>query len=177
MSSPSPTYTCPMHPEIVRDAPGDCPICGMALELRGSGESDDAELRDMTRRLIWSAALTLPVVALAMAHMLPGKPLEAVLPHRVGAWFEGALATPVVLWSGWRSIVNRSLNMFSLIALGVGVAYAFTQQSLIWATDGARKNERTSDGVRLMRSSCSSIFVRSVSPARNGRRAAPVRLT
>ncbi len=132
-------WTCPMHPEIVRDAPGDCPICGMALEPVGGGEADDAELRDMTRRFVVSAVLTLPVVALAMAHLLPGDPIGAMVPRRIGAWAEGVLATPVVLWSGWpffvrgwRSVVNRSLNMFSLIALGVGVAYLFSLVALIF---------------------------------------------
>ena len=137
--APAAEWTCPMHPEIVRDGPGECPICGMALEPRGGGEADDAELRDMTRRFVVSAALTLPVVALAMAHLLPGNPVEALVPRRVGAWIEGGLATPVVLWSGWpffvrgwRSVVNRSLNMFSLIALGVGVAFAFSLVALVF---------------------------------------------
>jgi len=128
-----------MHPEIVRDAPGDCPICGMALEPRGGDEVENAELHDMTRRLVVSALLALPVVALAMGHMLPGDPLGAFLPHRQRAWVEGVLTTPIVVWSAWpffvrawRSVVNRSLNMFTLIGLGVGVAYAFSVVALLF---------------------------------------------
>ncbi len=132
-------WTCPMHPEIVRDGPGDCPICGMALEPMDAGAPDDAELVDMTRRFVVSAILTLPVLVLAMAHMVPGNPLEAFVPRRIGILLEAGLATPVVLWSGWpffvrgwRSIVNRSLNMFSLISLGVGVAYGFSVVALVF---------------------------------------------
>ena len=126
-------YTCPMHPEIVRDEPGSCPICGMALEPRtvSLDEEDNAELRDMTRRFWVSLALTLPVFVVAMAESIPG--LDLGIPGSAMTWFELVLATPVVLWGGWpffvrgwRSVVNRSLNMFTLIALGTGVAWAYS---------------------------------------------------
>jgi Cu+-exporting ATPase len=128
-------YTCPMHPEIVRDQPGACPICGMALEPRTvtATEEDNPELRDMTRRFWISVALTVPLLAIAMANMFsstsPRRPfLAAWLP-----WIELLLATPVVLWAGWpffqrgwASIVNRSTNMFTLIAIGTGLAYFYS---------------------------------------------------
>jgi Cu+-exporting ATPase len=124
-----------MHPQIVRDGPGNCPICGMALEpmLPGAADDEDAELRDMTRRFWVSVALSAVVLLLAMSHMLARTPLEALVGHRLRPLLELAFATPVVLWGGWpffvrgwRSLVNRSLNMFTLIALGVGVAYAYS---------------------------------------------------
>ena len=128
-------YTCPMHPEIVRTEPGSCPICGMALEPRTvtAEEEDDSELKDMTRRFWVGVILTIPVLASAMGVYLPGNPLEQIAPHSTWVWFELILATPVVLWAGsfffvrgWQSVVNRSLNMFTLIALGVGVAYLYS---------------------------------------------------
>lgn len=126
-------YTCPMHPEIVRDRPGNCPICGMALEPRTvTAEEDNAELRDMTRRFWVSVALTIPLLVIAMGEMF-GLHLNRFVSPRTLSWLELALATPVVLWGGWpffvrgwQSIVNRSLNMFTLIALGVGVAYVYS---------------------------------------------------
>ena len=126
-------WTCPMHPEIVRDAPGPCPICGMALEPRTvTLEEENPELRDMTRRLWVSAALTVPLVIFAMVRHLPGIDLPHVLTSWA-SWIELALATPVVLWGGWpfferawTSLVNRHLNMFTLIGLGVSVAYVFS---------------------------------------------------
>ena len=127
-------YTCPMHPEIVRDRPGDCPICGMALEpktISAATPEDDAELRDMTRRFWIGAALTFPVFLLAMSHLWPSAP--AWLSGDVSRWIQFALSTPVVLWAGgpfflrgWRSIQTRHLNMFTLIAIGVGVAYLYS---------------------------------------------------
>jgi P-type Cu+ transporter len=128
-------YTCPMHPQIVRPGPGSCPICGMALEPReATGEQDEnPELADMTRRFRISVALTIPILALAMSDLIPGRPLQNILSPRAIGWIELILATPVVLWAGWfffqrgwASIINRSLNMFTLIALGTGTAYVFS---------------------------------------------------
>jgi P-type Cu+ transporter len=128
------TYTCPMHPDVVRNAPGACPICGMALEPRAAtrdGE-ESAELRQMTRRFWAGAALTVPLLALAMSDALP-LPLGRLLGGREATFVELALASPVVLWGGWpffvrgwQSILHRSLNMFTLIGLGVAVAYAYS---------------------------------------------------
>ena len=127
-------YTCPMHPEVVRDEPGFCPICGMALEPRiVTGDEQNEELVDMKRRFWASTALTVPLLIIAMGKMLPGMPLNHLASPRALGWLELALASPVVLWGGWpffvrgwQSIVNRSLNMFTLIALGVGVAYVYS---------------------------------------------------
>jgi Cu+-exporting ATPase len=128
-------YTCPMHPEIVRPGPGSCPICGMALEPRTvtAVEEENPELRDMTRRFWISLALTAPLLAVAMADMLPGMPVHRALPAGWLPWLELLLATPVVLWGGWpffqrgwTSIVNRSTNMFTLIGMGTGVAYLYS---------------------------------------------------
>ncbi len=128
-------YTCPMHPEVVRDAPGDCPKCGMALEPRTVSveEEESAELVDMRRRFWVSAVLTVPLFLVAMADFIPGRPLENLASPRTLDWLEFALGTPVVLWGGWpffvkawRSIANRALNMFTLIGLGVGVAYLYS---------------------------------------------------
>ena len=135
-------YTCPMHPEIVRSAPGSCPICGMALEPRTItlGEDDNLELRDMSRRFWVSAALTAPILFLAMAEMIPGGPVGRLLSGRTVIWLELILATPVVLWGGWpffergwQSIVNRSPNMFTLIALGVGTAYVYSVTATLFS--------------------------------------------
>jgi Cu+-exporting ATPase len=128
-------YVCPMHPEIVRDEPGSCPICGMALEPRTVTLEDapNPELVDMTRRFWISAALSLPLFIVAMSDMIPGQPLQHWFSPRLFSWIQFALATPVVLWCGWpflergwHSIVNRSLNMFTLIAIGVGAAYLYS---------------------------------------------------
>ncbi len=126
-------YTCPMHPQIVRDAPGSCPICGMALvPIAGTGEADDSELRDLTRRLWIGIALSIPLVALAMAPMIGIADPFGVAPRPRG-WIEFALGTPVVLWVGWPiltkfwlSLRHWSLNMYSLIGLGVGLAYLYS---------------------------------------------------
>ena len=124
-----------MHPEIVRSAPGSCPICGMALERREAiaEQVENPELADMTRRFWISAALTIPILALAVSDMIPGQPLQNILSPRAIGWIELILATPVVLWAGWfffergwASVVNGSLNMFTLIALGTGTAYVFS---------------------------------------------------
>ena len=127
-------WTCPMHPEIVRDEPGACPICGMALEPRVvTLEEQNPELDDMTRRFWWSLGVTVPILAFMVSEFLPGQPLQHALPPAWMTWSQFLLATPVVLWGGWpffvrgwASVVNRHLNMFTLIALGVGAAYAFS---------------------------------------------------
>jgi len=128
-------YTCPMHPEIVRQEPGSCPICGMALEPRTltAVEEENPELQDMVRRFWVSVAFTLPLLAIAMVDMLPGMPVQHLLPSGWLPWIELLLATPVVLWGGlpffergWASVVNRSANMFTLIAMGTGVAYVYS---------------------------------------------------
>jgi Cu+-exporting ATPase len=128
-------YTCPMHPEIVRDGPGDCPICGMALEPMGVPAGDEGpnpELVDFTRRLWISAALSIPLLVLTMGPMV-GLPVRDWIGERVAAWLELVLATPVVLWAalpffrrGVASIVNRSPNMWTLISIGVGVAWLYS---------------------------------------------------
>ena len=126
-------YTCPMHPEIEQDHPGDCPKCGMPLEPKtGAAENgEDAEVRSLSRKFWIALVLTIPVFLLAMGHMIPG--LESMVPKRISKWVEFVLTTPVVFWAGgmffsraWKSVVNRSLNMFTLIAVGVGAAYAFS---------------------------------------------------
>ena len=127
-------YTCPMHPQIERDRPGSCPICGMALEpktITVGGEGEDAELRDMTRRFWIGVVLTLPVFVLAMAHVFPNSP--AWMERDLARWIQFIFSTPVVLWAGWpffergwQSIRNRSPNMFTLIAIGVGTAYLYS---------------------------------------------------
>jgi Cu+-exporting ATPase len=129
-------FTCPMHPEIVRPEPGSCPICGMALEPRFIAVGEDAanpELADMTRRFWLAAVLALPLVVVAMGDLLPGEPISQVLSPRVRTLLELALATPVCLWAAWpfyvrfaQSLKNKSLNMFTLIGLGVGVAYGYS---------------------------------------------------
>jgi len=128
-------YTCPMHPEIIRDAPGSCPICGMALEplTPSLEEEENTELMDMTRRFWTAVILTIPVFVLGMSELLPGQPLQQIFSMRTLAWLQLVLASPVVLWAGWpffvrawQSIVYRSLNMFTLIGLGVAVGYLFS---------------------------------------------------
>jgi Cu+-exporting ATPase len=128
-------YVCPMHPEVVQDQPGSCPKCGMALEPREIAleEEENPELTDMTRRFWIGLVLALPVFFLAMSDMIPGRPVQEVLAPSVMSWVQWLLATPVVLWCGWpffqrawASLVNRSLNMFTLIALGTGTAYIYS---------------------------------------------------
>ena len=133
-------YTCPMHPQIRQVGPGACPICGMALEpLEATASADDSELRDMTLRFWVSVALALPLLIFTMSEFVPG----LNLPHRLGEtaapWLQALLATPVVLWGGWpffvrgwRSFVTWKLNMFSLIALGTGAAFAFSMVALLF---------------------------------------------
>ena len=128
-------YVCPMHPEIVRAEPGSCPICGMALEPRTVSLEDEPnpELVDMTRRFWISAFLTLPIALLALTEFLPSKPIHNRFSPHLLNWLQLIIASPVVLWGGWpffergwRSVVNRSLNMFTLIAIGVGTAYLYS---------------------------------------------------
>ena len=134
-------YTCPMHPEVEQDHPGACPKCGMTLEPKTVGVEDEEEQKeiDSLSRKFWTAlVLSVPVLTIAMDHAIPGLHIDSIIPKHVGKWIEFALTTPVVLWAGgffftraWRSIVNRSLNMFTLIAVGVGAAYFYSAIAVI----------------------------------------------
>lgn len=131
-------YICPMHPEVVRNEPGSCPICGMALEPRNAPAEDNAELNDMSRRFWVSAALALPVFVMAMVSDLVPQAMPDFVSMTALQWLEFTLATPAVLWGGWpvfqrgwASVVNRSLNMFTLISLGVGVAWAYSVVAML----------------------------------------------
>lgn len=158
------TYSCPMHPEILRDQPGSCPTCGMALEPRTvMADEVNPELMDMTRRFWYSLLLTVPLLVLMLAEFLPSQPwqhwlggrlllwditgrmrpflgtLQPLLEGRLLLWLQGALATPVVLWAGWPllqrgwlSLVNRSVNMFTLMALGISAAYGYSMIALVF---------------------------------------------
>jgi len=128
-------YTCPMHPEVRQDAPGACPKCGMALEpvAPAAEEAENPELADMTRRFWVSLVLTVPVAFIGMSHLIPGHLLDRVAGPAALKWIQFVLATPVVLWGGWpffkrgwASLIHLSLNMFTLIALGTGIAYAYS---------------------------------------------------
>ena len=134
-TAPATEYVCPMHPEVVQFTPGVCPKCGMALEPRtaSAAEEKNPELVDMSRRFWVGLAITVPLLAIAMGDMLPGRPFERLTSERGLQWVELALASPVVLWGGWpffvrfwHSLVNRSLNMFTLIGLGIAVAYLYS---------------------------------------------------
>jgi len=134
-------YTCPMHPQIMRSGPGACPICGMALEPRiaSAAGHENPELADMSRRFWVSAALTVPVFLLSTSDMIPGQPLQRALTMRFVSWIEFLLASPVVVWAGWpffqrawASLVNRSLNMFTLIALGTGTAHLYSAAAVLF---------------------------------------------
>jgi Cu+-exporting ATPase len=134
------TWTCPMHPEIVADRPGSCPLCGMALEpaVPSATAEDNPELRDMTRRLIVSALACVPLWVVAMGGMLPGDPLASSLAPHARPWIELLLATPIVAWGGWpfferayRSIVARHPNMFTLIGIGVLAAYGYSALAVL----------------------------------------------
>src|SRR6266487_2310376 len=136
-------YTCPMHPQIQQDRPGICPICGMTLESRSRGvgmgdEEEQREVNSLSRKFWIAFVLTIPVLILAMGHAVPGLHLDAIVPRQIGKWIEFGLTTPVVLWAGgffftraWQSIINRSLNMFTLIAVGVGAAYFYSAVAVI----------------------------------------------
>jgi Cu+-exporting ATPase len=128
-------YTCPMHPEIRQKGPGSCPICGMALEPEEVSleEVENPELIDFTKRLTVSVPLTIPLLLLAMSDLIPGQPVQHAMPAWLNAGIQFLLATPVVLWAGlpffergWASVKSRNFNMFTLIALGTGVAYLFS---------------------------------------------------
>ena len=135
-------YTCPMHPEVQQDHPGTCPKCGMALEpmtaSAGAQDGENAELQDMTRRFWIGAMLALPVFVLAMAHMIPPLGMQPWVNGDVSRWTQFALTVPVVCWAGWpffqrgwRSIISRHLNMFTLIAIGVGAAFVFSSVAML----------------------------------------------
>ncbi len=137
-------YTCPMDPEVVQIGPGVCPKCGMALEPKtvslATLTQENPELAEMRRRFWFSLALTLPVFVLAMSEMLPGQPIHHALGHRVVTWLQLILSAPVVLWGGsvffqrgWQSVVNRSPNMFTLIALGTGAAFGYSVAATLFA--------------------------------------------
>jgi cation transport ATPase len=133
-------YTCPMHPQVRQVGPGNCPICGMALEpLVATGEGDTSELRDMTRRFWVSVVLTLPLLVLTMSEFVPGLNLYHRLSANLFNWLHAVLATPVVLWGGWPFFVRAwasfkswNLNMFSLIGLGTAAAYLFSVVALLF---------------------------------------------
>lgn len=134
-------YTCPMHPEIIEEAPGDCPKCGMALEPMtpvSGDEHAEQEIRSLTRKFWIGLILTIPVFVVAMGSMIPGFDIHALIPKNISKWIEFALATPVVFWAGgiffvrgWRSIISRSPNMFTLIMIGVGAAWLFSAVAVI----------------------------------------------
>ena len=135
-------WTCPMDPEVISDQPGDCPKCGMALEPMEATADDhhaQEEIRSLSRKFWIGLVLTIPVFLLAMGGMIPGLGLSEVIPKSVSKWLELALTTPVVFWAGgiffvkgWRSVVNRSLNMFTLIMIGVGAAYLFSAIAVLF---------------------------------------------
>src|ERR1035437_4781707 len=146
-------YTCPMHPEVQQDHPGNCPKCGIALEPKtvSAVEEENPELTDMTRRFWIGAALALPVFLLAMAHWIPALRHESWVMGDTARWIQFLLSTPVILWAGWpffkrgwRSIIMRHLNMFTLIAIGVGTAYLFS--AAVMLMPGAFPTSFTPDG-------------------------------
>ncbi|MBU4304562.1 MAG: heavy metal translocating P-type ATPase [Candidatus Omnitrophica bacterium] len=135
-------YTCPMHPEIEQNKAGICPKCGMSLELKTvsiKSEEEDVEARILANKFWMGLTLTIPVFFLALGEMIPGFNLKAVVPSHLSRWIQFVFATPVVLWAGniffvkaWQSILNKSLNMFTLIAMGVGAAYGFSAIAILF---------------------------------------------
>ncbi|MFP3943907.1 MAG: heavy metal translocating P-type ATPase [Alphaproteobacteria bacterium] len=139
-AAPGVNYTCPMHPEIVQEGPGDCPICGMALEPMEpvADQGPNPEYLDMRRRFWWGALFAVPLLVLEMGAHVPGVDVHALIPPRILNWVQLGLATPVVLWAGWpffvrgwKSLQARSLNMFTLIAMGVGAAYFYSLAAVL----------------------------------------------
>jgi Cu+-exporting ATPase len=141
-SAAKPIYTCPMHPEVQQEQPGNCPKCGMTLELKtvtaGADEGENAELRDMTKRFWVGAVLTIPVFVMAMGHLIPASAVQSFMDSSTSRWVQFALATPVVFWAGWpllyrgwRSVVTRHLNMFTLITIGVGAAFFLSTVAML----------------------------------------------
>src|SRR5437899_3749737 len=134
-------YTCPMHPQIEQDHPGYCPICGMSLGPKivgGGDEEEQHEIKSLSYKFWIALVLTIPVLTLAMGHAIPGLNIESFVPRQIGKWIEFGLTTMVVLWAGgfffargWQSIINRSLNMFTLIAVGVGAAYFYSEVAVV----------------------------------------------
>ena len=160
-------FTCPMHPDVVRSEAGSCPDCGMALEARTIAleEEPNPELEDMTRRFKVGLALTLPLMLLAMVHMIPGSPLRGASVEALN-WVQLVMATPVVLWSGWpfferawASIVNRSLNMFTLVGIGTGVAYLYSTIATIAPDAFPASFEEAGGGVAVYFEAAAAITV------------------
>ena len=139
-------YTCPMHPEIIRDEPGSCPICGMALEaMTPVAEEDNSEYLDMKRRFVVSLILTIPVFVIAMGRHIPGESLNSLFSGKHLQYIELLLTTPVVVWGAWpffikgyQSFKNLKLNMFSLISLGVSVAYLYSLIAVLLPGTGTK---------------------------------------
>ena len=134
-------YTCPMHPEIEQDKPGDCPKCGMHLEPKAvpAGEEGNKEARMLARKFWIGLILTIPVFFLALGEIIPALNLKAFIPSNLSRWLQFIFATPVVLWTGniffvkaWKSVLNKSLNMFTLIGVGVGAAYCFSAIAILF---------------------------------------------
>jgi len=143
LRSPKAEYVCPMHAQIVRAAPGACPICGMSLEIRtmSANEPPNAKLIGMRRRLFATMGPAGLVFIMGMSDLLPGMPLHRVLGAQGAAWIEFGLATPVVLWGAWpffrrawQSLASRNLNMFTLLGVGIGVSYAYSVVALFLPT-------------------------------------------
>lgn len=172
------TYTCPMDPEVQQDHPGSCPKCGMALEpmtaTPGVHNEDNAELRDMTLRFGIGAVLTLPVFVLAMAHMIPKLGSQSWVTGDVSRWIQFVLTIPVVCWAGWpflqrgwRSIISRHLNMFTLIAIGVWSAFLFSAVAMLipaWFPPGMMHHGKV--GIYFEAAAMVTVFVLLIKPAR-----------